>query len=36
MVERSHAGFKNGVRSVRVPKLQTGANDSRRVAVRTE
>lgn len=29
-------GFKNGVLGVRVPKLPTGANDSRRVAVRTE
>jgi HSP20 family protein len=34
--ERIEALFKNGVLSLRVPKLQAGADDSRRVAVRTE
>jgi HSP20 family protein len=34
--ERIDAVFKNGVLTVLVPKLQAGANDSRRVAVRTE
>jgi HSP20 family protein len=34
--ERIDAVFKNGTLSVRVPRLQTGPNDSRRVPVRTE
>jgi HSP20 family protein len=34
--DRIDAVFKNGVLSVRVPKLQAGPNDGRRVAVRTD
>jgi HSP20 family protein len=34
--ERINAVVKNGILSARVPRLQTGPNDSRRVPVRTE